>query len=188
MKKILFSIVLISISTSVAFQSKAQTKKNDNCDPFDAVVNNHDQIFPSSGIPSAIELVLKYCKAVDTNFYKLQNEWQNKTDGSFRDFDNKKLYGITFSQKFVLPRDASFPIDSLFQTIEKELRSGKKVIIALQLETGWPIFVVHKQTPNGEFVSYSKLGSHTLIIRNTKEIVKRSNGTEIMTYSTSPGL
>ncbi|PTS97453.1 hypothetical protein DBR11_17045, partial [Pedobacter sp. HMWF019] len=128
MKKILFSIVLISISTSVAFQSKAQTKKNNNCDPFDAVVNNHDQIFPSSGIPSAIELVLKYCKAVDTNFYKLQNEWQNKTDGSFRDFDNKKLYGITFSQKFVLPRDASFPIDSLFQTIEKELRSGKKVI------------------------------------------------------------
>ena len=100
MKKILFSIVLISISTSVAFQSNAQTRKNDNCDPFDAVVNNHDQIFQSSGIPSAIELVLKYCRAVDPNFYKLQNERQEKTDGSFRDFDNKKLYGITFTQKF----------------------------------------------------------------------------------------
>ncbi len=182
MKKILCSLIML-ISTSLIFHLKAQTQKIDNCDFFDAVVNNHNQIFQFSGIPSAIEMALKYCKVVGFNFYDLQNEWQNKTDGSFRDFDNKELYGITFSQKFNLPRDENFPIDSLFQTIENELKSGKKVIIALQMDAGWSIFVVYKQTPDGEFVSYSKLGSHTLILKNTKEIVKKSNGTEIMTYS-----
>jgi len=187
MKKIVFTLVLL-ISTSLIFHSKAQTQKINMGDFFDNVVNNHNQIFQSSGIPSAVEMVLKYCKAVDVNFYDLQNEWQNKTDGSFRDFDNKELYGITFSQKFVLPRDENFPIDSLFQTIEQELKSGKKVIIALNLDMSWPIFVVYKQTPDGEFVSYSKFQSNTLIIRNTKEIVKKSNGTEIMTYSSSARL
>lgn len=182
MKKALSSLVMF-ISTLVIFHAKAQAQKNNNYDFFDTVVNNHNQIFPRSGIPSAIEMVLKYCKAVDFNFYDLQIKWQNKTDGSFRDFDKKELYGITFFQKFNLPRDESFPMDSLFQTIQNELTSGKKVIIALQVETGWSIFVVYKQTPDGEFVSYSKLGSHTTILRNTKEIVKKSNGTEIMTYS-----
>lgn len=185
MIKILLLLFFL-ISAPTVFHSKAQTKKIDNCDFFDTVVNNHNQIFQSSGIPSAIEMVLKHCKAVGFNFYDLQNEWQNKTDGSFRDFDNKELYGITFSQKFNLPRNANFPIDSLFQTIEDELKSGKKVIIALQLETGWPIFVINKQTSDGEFLSYSKLGSHTLILRNIKDIIKKSNGTEIMTYSTLP--
>ncbi|MBE8713008.1 hypothetical protein C4F49_04885 [Sphingobacterium sp. KB22] len=172
--------MIVSISV---FHSKAQTRKIDSYDFFDTAVNNHNQIFQSSGIPSAIEMILKYCKVVDFNFYGLQNEWQNKTDGSFRDFDKKELYGITFSQQFVLPRDATFPIDSLFQTIENELKSGKKVIIALQLDSSWPIYVVYKQTPDGEFVSYSKFQSHTLIHRNTKEIIRKSNGTEIMTYS-----
>lgn len=183
MKKILFSLV-VWISTSVIFDSNAQTLKIDNCDFFDAIVNNHDQIFQLSCIPSAVEMVLKYYKVVDFDFYDLQHEWKNKADGSFRDFDNKELYGITFFQKFVLPRDASFPIDSLFQTIENELKSDKKVIISLPAENGWHMFVICKQTPDGEFVSYSKLGSHTLILRNTKEIVKQSNGTEIMTYTT----
>ncbi|QMV67004.1 hypothetical protein HS960_04760 [Sphingobacterium paramultivorum] len=187
MKKMLFILVLL-ISTAVIFHAKAQVKNNNNYDFFDTVVNNHNQIFPASGIPSAIEMVLKYCKVVDFNFYDLQIKWQNKTDGSFRDFDKKELYGITFSQKFNLPRDESFPMDSLFQAIENELKSGKKVIIALQVETGWSIFVVYKQTPDGEFVSYSKHGSHTTIFRNTKEIVKKSNGTEIMTYSIVPHL
>lgn len=182
MKKILFSIVLI-IFTSVSLNLKAQIKKIDNCDFFDSVVNSHNQIFESSCIPSAVEMVLKYCKVVDFDFYDLQNEWKNKIDGTFGDFDNKELYGITFSRKFDLPRDANFPIDSLFQTIENELNSGKKVIISLPSDMGWHMFVIYKQTPDGEFVSYSKQWSHTLILRNTKEIVKKVNGTDIMTYS-----
>lgn len=187
MKKIVFSLVVL-LSTSVIFHAKAQTQKTDNYDFFDTVVNNHNQIFQLSCIPSAVEMVLKYYKVVGFDFYDLQNEWKNKTDGSFRDFNNKELYGITFFQKFVLPRDTTFPIDSLFQTIENELKAGRKVIISLPSDAGWHMFVICKQTPDGEFVSYSKLGSHTLILRNTKEIVKRSNGTEIMTYSTPPGL
>jgi len=183
MKRILFSLIVL-ISTSAIFHSKAQTQKIDNYHFFNTVVNNHNQIFQMSCIPSAVEMILKYYKVVDFDFYDLQNEWQNKMDGSFRDFDKKELNGITFSQKFVLPRDASFPVDSLFQTIENELTSGKKVIISLPADAGWHMFIISEQTPDGEFVSYSKLGSHTLILRNTKEIVRKSNGTEIMTYST----
>ncbi|WP_343539560.1 hypothetical protein AB3466_12055 [Sphingobacterium thalpophilum] len=186
-KKMLLVLVM-SISTWVIFQAKGQTEKNIKYDFFDTVVNNHNQVFEVSGIPSAIEMTLKYCKAVGFNFYDLQYKWQNKADGSFHDFDNKEFYGVTFSHKFVMARNENFPIDSLFQTIENELKSGKKVIIALQLENSWPIFVVHKQTPDGEFVSYSKLGTHTLILRNTKELVRRSRGTEIMTYSNASGL
>ena len=182
MKKILFSIVVI-IFASVNFHSKAQTQKNDDCDFFDSVVNSHDQIFQFSGIPLVVEMVLKYCKVVDFDFYDLQNEWKNKTDGSFSDFDNKELYGITFSHKFDLPRDANFPIDSLFQTIENELKSGRKVIVSLPSDMSWYMFVIYKQTPDGEFVACSKQGSHTLILRNTKEIMKKINGTDIMTYS-----
>jgi len=187
MKKVLFSIVML-IAPFVIFHAKAQIQNIGNSDFFDSVVNNHDQKFQMSCIPSAVEMILKYYKVVDFDFYDLQNEWQNKTDGSFRDFDNKELYGITFSQKFVLPRDENFPIDSLFQTIENELKTGKKVIISLPSDTGWHMFVICKQTPDGEFVAYSKLGSHTLILNNTKEIVKKSNGTEIMTYRTPPRL
>ena len=182
MQKILFGIVVI-ILTSVNFHSKAQTQKIDDCDFFDSVVNSHNQIFQASCIPSVVEMVLKYYRVVDFDFYDLQNEWKNKIDGSFRDFDNKELYGITFSHKFDLPRDASFPIDSLFQTIENELKSGKKVIVSLPSDMGWHMFVIYKQTLDGEFVSCSKQWSHTLILRNTKEIIKMINGTDIMTYS-----
>ncbi|MFA4980418.1 MAG: hypothetical protein WC589_23115, partial [Sphingobacterium sp.] len=85
MKRMHFILVML-ISTAVIFHAKAQTKNNSNYDFFDTVVNNHNQIFPASGIPSAIEMVLKYCKVVDFNFYDLQIKWQNKADGSFRDF------------------------------------------------------------------------------------------------------
>ncbi len=187
MKKILLTLVVL-IATPFILHLKAQTRRSDNPDFFDTVINNHNQLFPMSCIPSAVEMVLKYYKVVDFDFYDLQNAWQNKADGSFRDFDNKELYGITFSQKFVLPRDASFPIDSLFQTIENELKSGKKVIISLPAERDWHMFVICGQTSDGDFISYSKLGSHTLILRNTKEIVRNSNGTEIMTYSVPQGL
>ncbi|WP_426789383.1 hypothetical protein [Sphingobacterium sp. WOUb80] len=185
MKKILSTLIMV-VSISALFEASAQTRKNNNYDFFDTVVNSHNQIFPYSGIPSAIEMILKYCKVVNFNFYDLQNEWQNKADGSFRDFDNRKVFGITFSQKFKLPRDENFPLDSLFQTIKNELKSGKKVIISLRVDTGWSIFVVYKQTPDGEFVSYNKFGSHTIILRNTKEIIRKTNGTEIMTYNFPP--
>src|SRR5690606_37172285 len=103
----------------------------------DYVVNNHNQIFELSCIPSAVEMILKYYKVVDFDFYDLQNEWKNKSDGSFGNFDKKELYDITFSRKFNLPRDKNFPIDSLFKTIENELKSEKKVIISLPSDTGW---------------------------------------------------
>lgn len=184
MKKILFSLVVIILS-SISLNSKAQSQKTFNPGYLDFVVNNHNQLFELSCIPSTVEMILKYYNVVDFDFYDLQNEWKNKSDGSFRNFDQKELFGITFSQKFALPRDENFPIDSLFNTIENELKSERMVVISLPSDTGWHMFIICKQTAEGDFVSYSKLGTHTLILRNTKDIVRKSKGTEIMTYRLS---
>src|SRR5690606_41293965 len=123
MKKLLFSLAML-ISTPVIFHLKAQSQEVDSCYFFDTVVNNHNQIFQLSCIPSAVEMVLKYYKVVDFDYYDLQNEWKNKADGFFRDFDNKEIYGFTFSQRFVMPRYAHFTIYCLIQTIYSDCNKG----------------------------------------------------------------
>ena len=58
---------------------------------FDTVINNHNQLFQMSCIPSAVEMILKYYKVVDFDFYGLQKEWQNKADGSFIEVEKKLI-------------------------------------------------------------------------------------------------
>lgn len=65
--------LVICLITSLSISSNAQTKKSGKAIFFDTVANQHNQIFPASGIPSAIKIVLKYSKVVDFNFYELQN-------------------------------------------------------------------------------------------------------------------
>ncbi|MEA4916560.1 hypothetical protein [Proteiniphilum sp.] len=150
---------------------------------FSTIVDGHRQIYMSSCIPSSIEMVLKYLGKVDMDFYELQHAWKNKIDGSFRNFDGRTINGVRFDLKFDLPRNAGFPIDSLFTKIDNELDNGKKVIISLVSNTGWHMYVIDKKTPEGEYISYSKNFQQTLKVENTREIVKRMQGTDIMTYS-----
>src|SRR6185295_10986781 len=85
------------------------------------VIDAHKQIYDMSCIPMSVEMVLKLSGHAAPDFYELQNTWQTKTDGNFRDFDGKTIKGVTFKKQFGLPRDKNFPLEKLFATIDREL-------------------------------------------------------------------
>jgi hypothetical protein len=51
------------------------------------IIDAHKQLYGVSCIPSSVEMVLKLLGQVPVSYYDLQMQWQNKLDGSFRDFD-----------------------------------------------------------------------------------------------------
>ena len=173
-------LILIFIVLSV-FETSAQETPNALINKYEAI-NKHSQIFGYSCIPSSIEMVLKLNRKVDANFYNYQKIWENKMDGTFANFDGLLLNGIRFHQKFNLKRDANFPFDDLFTTIDKELSESRYVIVSLPSGYGWHMFVITHKLPNGEFVAYSKDGDKNLIETNVKQVIKSVNGTDIMTY------
>lgn len=152
---------------------------------FYATVLNHQQIYNLSCIPSSVEMVLKYNKKERSSFYKFQKEWKEKADGTFGDFNGKTIDGITFTQQFNQPRGVGFPYDSLYSTIRKELKAGRKVIISLVSGPGmWHIWLVDHQTTDGDFVGYSRgyQNNTVLEVTNIKGLVQSMQGTDIMTY------
>jgi hypothetical protein len=152
------------------------------------IVDDHKQLFDSSCIPMTIELVLKLTRREPVDFFKLQNAWQTKTDGSFADFDGKTIGGLTFHRQFTQPRGNNFPLKRLFATIDRELEAGRYVIISFQSgDHTWHMHVIYGKSANGDFVAITKSGSkatgaRTVEVRNVKEIVTKMKGTDILTY------
>jgi hypothetical protein len=105
------------------------------------IVNEHKQLFDFSCIPANIELVLKLTGREPVTFFKLQEAWSTKTDGSFADFDGKTIAGLTFHQRFKNPRNKDFPLKRLMSVIDKELSSGRYVIVSL--ESGKDLWHMH---------------------------------------------
>lgn len=58
------------------------------------IVDQHEQKYNLSCIPSTVELILKLLNRVPVDYYKLQDEWQNRNDGSFTNFDGRTIEGI----------------------------------------------------------------------------------------------
>jgi len=175
----LLTVLYFSIANVMAQQQPAAKSS------FFATVRDHKQIYNSSCIPSSVEMVLKYNKKESSSFYKFQNEWKEKTDGTFGDFNGKTIDGITFTQQFNQPRGIAFPFDSLYRTISKELKAGRKVIISLVSGPGmWHIWIVDHQTADGNFVGYSRgyQNNTVLEVTNIKGLVQAMQGTDIMTY------
>jgi hypothetical protein len=56
------------------------------------VAFNHRQVFNNSCIPMSVEMVLKYNSRVKPDYNALQNTWQDKSDGTFKDFDGKTYF------------------------------------------------------------------------------------------------
>jgi hypothetical protein len=134
-----------------------------------------------------VEMVLKLTGQQSADYFKLQEAWQNKMDGNFRDFDGRTLAGLTFHQQFSLPRDADFPLERLFETIDKELNTGRYVIVSLRSGFGWHMHVIYGKDASGDFVAITKSGSkatgaETVVAGHVKEIITRMNGTDILTY------
>jgi hypothetical protein len=146
------------------------------------IVSQHQQLDDYSCIPMSVELVLKLLGRVPADYYDLQREWRNRTDGSFAAFDGRIVSGVR--PQFSLARDVKFPLDDLFRTIEGELAAGRFAIISLAMPGGWHMFVIHEKLPSGEFRAVSKLRrpAATVVTEELRAIVRQMKGTDILTY------
>lgn len=154
------------------------------------IVDKHKQLFDMSCIPMSVEMVLKLTKHAPQDFYALQWAWQNKYDGNFSDFDGKTIKGLTFHKKYTLPRDENFPLDRLFAAIDKELDSGRFVIVSLSSPVGWHMHVIYGKDADGDYLAVTKSGSQatgstTINQSHIKRIIKAMHGTDILTYEVS---
>lgn len=146
------------------------------------IVDAHEQRYGMSCIPMSIEMVLKLLGRVPSDYYELQNPWKEKADGNFRNFDGKTIKGITFHQQFDLPRNEQFPLAKLFETIDRELKAGRFVIVSLVSGSGWHMYVIYDEDADGDFLAVSKVGAKTIEAQHVKKIITKMKGTDIMIY------
>ena len=148
-----------------------------------AIVDAQEQRYVTSTVPMSIELVLKLLGRLPASDYELQSPWENKTDGSFGDFDGKTINGITFHQRFTMERNNQFPLDQLFAAIDKEVKAGRFVIVSLASNEGWHMYVIYDEVADGDFEAISKDGATTIEAKHVKKTITQMRGTDIMTYS-----
>jgi hypothetical protein len=145
-------------------------------------VDAHHQLYPVSCIPMAVELVLKLLGKVPMDYYLLQEDWRNRTDGSFGAFDGRTIAGITFRAQFPNPRGPEFPMARLFETIDAELASNRFVVISLAVPGGWHMYVIYQKSLDGDFQGVSKQMNITEQKSGIKSQIIRMGGTDILTY------
>lgn len=150
------------------------------------IIDAHRQIYGLSCIPSAVEMVLKLIGRVPEDYYDQQNEWKNKTDGSFHNFDGKTLAGVTFRSSFWEPHGPAFPLDRLFDTIERELKAGRFVIVGLACPGGTHDWVIYDADAKGDFLPVSKGGERTMEDNHVRRTITQMQGTDIGTYDVQP--
>ncbi|MCK4224867.1 MAG: hypothetical protein KAX39_06780 [candidate division Zixibacteria bacterium] len=151
------------------------------------IINRHNQKHMASCIPSCVEMILKLLGKVHIDYYDLQDEWNNKADGSFANFDKKTIYDVTFHREFNQQRGVNSPIDELFERIDRELQDGRFVCVSLCSNDGWHMYVIHKRT-NGDYAAFSKGGQNgqeTIEVTDVRQKVTNMRGTDILTYSLS---
>jgi hypothetical protein len=130
----------------------------------------------------SIEMVLKLLERVPASYYDLQNPWKEKADGNFRDFNGKTIEGVTFHQQFDLRRNDQFPLAKLFETIDRELKAGRFVIVSLTSGSGWHMYVIYDEDAEGDFLAVSKVGARTIEDKHVKKTITRMKGTDILTF------
>lgn len=151
-----------------------------------AIIDAHKQRYMMSCIPSSVEMVLKLLGRVPGSYYDLQNEWKERRDGSFKNFDGKTFNGVTFHQGFCLARNHDFPLAKLFDTIHGELQAGRFVIVGLASSGGFHNWVIYDEDAGGEFLAVSKFRTKTIEERHVKDVITQMQGTDIGTYELEP--
>ncbi|MEZ5963064.1 MAG: hypothetical protein R3F56_04375 [Planctomycetota bacterium] len=149
------------------------------------VVECHEQKFLASCIPACVELVIKLLGKASSGFYDEQNACGDRTDVGFGEFNGKTVCEVTFRHLFTEQRGPSFPMQALFDRIDKELASDRYVIISLASDSGWHMFVVYRKHGD-EYHSVSKAsppnGAVTIGCYTVREVVERMQGTDILVY------
>lgn len=149
------------------------------------IVDSHQQLYPTSCIPMAIELVLKLLGRISIDYYDLQKEVPDKTDLSFGNYNGRTINGIKFEMQFAEERNDDFPIDELFAEIERHLSNNEFIIISLENKFSWHMWVVYKKDKNGDLLALGKVGKEgkdTEFIKDVKNVVIKMKGTDILTY------
>jgi hypothetical protein len=152
------------------------------------VFRAHDQKFPRSCIPMAVEFILKLLDLVPLDYFELQHQWNKSPYDNSSYFDGRIEHGVKFTRRFPHERDANFPLNDLFATIEDELRQRRYVAVALRVP-GTPYFhnyVVYNSPSGGEFEAVTKC-QYPEKIANVKQRVRDMNGTDILTYELLDG-
>lgn len=146
-------------------------------------------------------MILKLLGKVNVEYYEQQKAWGNNTMGDFRPFDGKTIEGVTFKIEFndkEYPRGSDFPLEKLFQFIDKELAEGRYVIISLPsflksnigfLIGGFHMWIIYGKE-DSDYLAFSKVNTSqsdpvaktTAIINQVKYLVRAIQGTDILTY------
>lgn len=184
MKRYTFLLLTILCFSQTGYTQKKATRNSGNGSIREAALK-HSQISPNSCIPMSVELVLKFNKKAAADYYQLQRNWNNRADGTFKDFDKKVIAGLRFGQQFAAPRGDQFPYERLFSTIDHELAAGRKVIISLP--SGylmWHMYVIDSKTSKGDYVAFSRAFDSTevLVLNDVKSRIFGCKGTDILTY------
>ncbi len=184
MRSPLKNLILVLAIGALAHSISAQDIKPKTClTKFNRqIVDSHEQRYGMSCIPMSIELVLKLLGRVPPDYYELQTPWKEKADGNFRDFNGKTIKGATFHQQFDLQRNSQFPLAKLFETVDRELKEGRFVIVSLTSGGGWHMYVIYDEDADGDFLAVSKVGTKTIEEKQLKKIITKMQGTDIMTY------
>lgn len=154
------------------------------------IIDQHQQIFDISCIPSAVEMVLKLLGKVSVSYYELQNAWT--TNGSFANFDEQTIHEVTFHRINLAERGPNFPFDQLFEIIDEELAADRYVVIALygmsrkgQCFHAYVIFDEDEMTK--DYLAVTKASANGTYItqfdRNIKARVRQIQGTDILVYT-----
>ncbi len=146
------------------------------------IIDAHEQGYPMSCIASSVEMLLKLLGQVPNSYRDLQLAWRNKSDGCWRDFNNKTFAGVTFRYH------EGYSMDQLFESIDRELHAGRFVVVGLRSPGGTHSWVVYDEDTSGEFLAISKDRSRTIEERHVKEAIIRQQGSDLGTYEfpTSP--
>lgn len=145
---------------------------------------DHWQKYSNSCIPSCVEMILKLLGKVDINFYDLQIDWGEKSDGSFQNFDKFMYDNIIFSHEFASEeRGSSFPLNVLFDRIDELLLKGDYVCVSLINKDGFHMFIIFNKIGH-EFQAFSKMSksNKTIYVSNVKQIITEMGGTDILSY------
>ena len=153
------------------------------------VLTAHKQLSAFSCIPMAVELVLKLLGRLPPDNFELQQSWQNRADGSFKDFDNVVIRGVRFRHQFTMSRGQSFPLNDLLAAIESELDQGRYVIVSLPSSADSAhMYVIYDTTAGSEFkaVTYPFGEQGAYEAENVREVLQKWGGNDILTYVIQP--
>jgi len=162
---------------------------NRNMELHQDVLNVHKQLSALSCIPMAVELVLKLLGRLPPDNFELQQQWQNRSDGSFKVFDNQVIRGVRFRHQFTMSRGQDFPLNDLFAAIGSELDQGRYVIVSLPSgEHSAHMYVVYDRAAGDGFkaVTYQFGEDGAYETEDVREVLQKWGGNDILTYVIQP--